>query len=426
MPDRRAVPTLDRMREIATLLGDPQRTYPVLHLTGTNGKGSTAAMATALLAAMGLSVGTYTSPNLSSVNERLAIRGDPIGDTAFADLLGSLADIEALVSERLTRFELLTAAAFAWFSDEAVDAAVIEVGLGGTWDATNIVDATVAVITNISYDHTEVLGPTLEGIAADKSGIVKAGSRVVIGERDPGLVEVIRGRAEAAGAADLWVAGRDFDCTENRVAVGGRLVTLRTPGGHYPDVLVPLHGPHQGRNAATALAAVEAFFDRPLDPGVVEEAFAQVQVPGRIEVLGRHPLTVVDGAHNVAGMEALARALAEEFSVDGPRVAVIGMLRGRDPLAMVAALGVAGLDTVVTCAPDSPRALTATDVAEAARALGVRAIVGGSVGDALALAEPMVGDDGMLLVAGSLYVVTEAREILLGSERARHDPRPSQ
>ena len=269
MPTRRTLPSLERMRALAALLGDPQTAYPVIHITGTNGKGSTAAMTTSLLAAMGLRVGTYTSPNLSRVNERIARNGEPIDDEAFVDVLDSLSRIESLMDEPPTRFELLTAAALTWFADEAVDIAVVEVGLGGTWDCTNIVHGAVSVITNISYDHTEVLGPTLEDIARDKAGIIKSGGRVVVGETDPTLLALFRTAADAAGAQEFWARDIDFACTSNRVAVGGRLVDLRTPGAAYGELLVPLHGSHQGDNAACALAAAEAFFDAPLPEDVV-------------------------------------------------------------------------------------------------------------------------------------------------------------
>ena len=412
VPSRRALPTLDRMRQLVHLLGDPQRTYPSVHLTGTNGKGSTAAMTTALLGAMGLTVGTYTSPNLARVNERLARAGEPIDDRSLTEVLGSLALLEPLMDERATRFELLTAAAFAWFAEVAVDAAVVEVGVGGTWDATNVVDAQVAVLTNVSYDHTEILGPTLEGIAADKAGIVKPGATVVVGETDPRLVQVVRTVADEAGAAQVWVRGEEFDCTANRLAVGGRLVDLRTPGRRYGEVLVPLHGAHQGVNAACALAAAEAFFGAPLDEDVVGEGFGAAQVPGRLELLGRRPLCLVDGAHNVAGTEALAQSLRADFSVDGARVAVVGMLSGRDPSAMLAPLAAAGIGTVIACAPDSPRALPAEVVAEAARALGAEVSVAGSVEDAVTTARSLVDEDGLVLVTGSLYVVAAARAVL--------------
>jgi dihydrofolate synthase / folylpolyglutamate synthase len=376
-------------------------------------------MATALLGAMGLRAGTYTSPNLSRVNERLSLAGEPIDDDTFTEVLGSLAVLEPMLQERPTRFELLTAAALRWFSDEAVDVAVVEVGLGGTWDCTNVVDGTVAVLTNVSYDHTEVLGPTLEGIARDKAGIAKAGSTVVIGETDPDLVAIVRAVADQAGAGEIWVRGEEFDCTANRLAVGGRLLDLRTPGAAYGELLLPLHGPHQGVNAACAVAAVEAFFGGPLSDEVVAEGLAAVRVPGRLEVVGRRPLCLVDGAHNVGGTEALAAALVEGFVGEGSgpsageAVAVVGMLGGRDPSAMLAPLQSAGIGTVVTCAPRSPRALTAEVVAEAARALGMQALTADSVTEAVTTARAMVPPEGLLVVTGSLYVVAEARALLL-------------
>jgi dihydrofolate synthase / folylpolyglutamate synthase len=413
MPSRRSLPTLDRMRKLMDLLGDPQQAYPAVHITGTNGKGSTAAMTTALLAARGLSVGTYTSPNLSRVNERIARNGEPIEDGALVEVFESLARLERLADDVPTRFELLTAAALAWFADEAVDVAVIEVGLGGRWDSTNVVDGEVSILTNVSFDHTEVLGPTLEDIARDKSGIFKEGGRVVIGETDPTLVAQLVEAAQAAGASEVWVRGRDFACTANRLAVGGRLIDVRTPGAAYGELLVPLHGAHQGDNASCALAAVEAFFGSPLDDDVVEQAFASVRVPGRLEVVGRHPLVVVDGAHNVAGMIMLARALVEEFSVDGEAQAVVGMLSGRDPSAMLEALLTAGVRSVVACAPNSPRALPAEVVAEAAAGLGMEASVAASPADAVALAMSRAGPDDRIVVCGSLYVVADARRLLV-------------
>lgn len=412
LPSRRALPTLERVRELMTALGDPQLAYPAVHLTGTNGKGSTAAMVTSLLGAMGLGVGTYTSPNLSRVNERLARDGEPIDDVSFTEVLGVLALAEPAMRHRPTRFELLTAAAFRWFADVAVDVAVVEVGVGGTWDATNVIDAAVAVLTNVSYDHTDILGPTLEGIARDKAGIVKPGSTVVVGETAPGLVSEIRRVADEAGASELWVRGEEFDCTSNRLAVGGRLLDLRTPGTVYRDVAVPLHGAHQGLNAACALAAVEAFFGRPLDRDVVTDGFAAVRVPGRLEVVARRPLVMVDGAHNVAGAEVLAAAL-DDFSVDGEAVAVVGMLGGRDPLAMLAPIAAAGVRTLVACAPSSPRAQAPEVVAEAGEALGMRVVVEAAVADAVGTGRALAGDEGLVVVTGSLYVVAEARAVLV-------------
>jgi dihydrofolate synthase/folylpolyglutamate synthase len=415
MPRRRALPSLERMRALTALLDEPQDSIPTVHVTGTNGKGSTSAMVTNLLMARGLSVGTYTSPNLHVVQERLARNAQPIDDESLAGVLTELALLEPLLEQRPTRFELLTAAALSWFAAEAVDAMVIEVGLGGTWDSTNVVHADVAVLTNVSFDHTDVLGSSLEEIAADKSGIVDAGSTVVVGETRPELVAIVEERAATRGAGPVWVAGRDFGCRSNLVAVGGRLVTLWTPGRTYDDVLVPLHGAHQGDNAACALAAAEAFFGAPLDPDVVEEAFAAVRVPGRLEVLGRHPLLLVDGAHNAAGMTALGHALTEEFAVEGRSVAVVGMLSGRDPSAMLAPLAEAGVGTVVACTPVSPRAMAPEDVAEAAVALGLATFVEPEVRDALRAAREMVDADGLVVVAGSLYVVGTARADVLAA-----------
>jgi dihydrofolate synthase/folylpolyglutamate synthase len=411
MPRRRALPSLDRMRALTSLLGEPQDSIPSIHITGTNGKGSTSAMITMLLMAKGLSVGTYTSPNLHRVSERLARDGEPIDDESFTSVLHELALLETLLpeSDRPTRFELLTAAALSWFATEAVDVMVVEAGLGGTWDCTNVVHGDVAVLTNVSYDHTDVLGPTLEGIAADKAGIIEPGSHVVLGELAPELAGIVVGHAEQVGAASVWQAGQDFGLESNRLAVGGRLVTAWTPGGRYEDVLVPLHGAHQGRNAAVALAAVEAFFGEPLATEVVEAALAAVRVPGRLEVLGRHPLLVMDGAHNAAGMAALADALREEFAVDGTSVAVVGMLSGRDPSAMLAPLADAGVGAVVACRPESPRAMPVTEVVDAARALGFAVHAEPDVRDALRLARSLVDADGLVVVAGSFYVVGTAR-----------------
>jgi len=415
MPTRLAAPTLRRMEALCRLLGDPELACPVIHLTGTNGKGSTARILSELLGAKGLTVGTYTSPDLHGVNERITRAGEPIGDHDLAEVLGALADIEPLLTERLNRFELLTAAAFRFFADSPVDVAVVEVGLGGRWDATNVVQPEVAVVTNVSYDHVEVLGPTLLDIAREKAGIVKPGCRLVVGETAPELVAVFQAAADTQGVVETWVRGEDFDCDDSRVAVGGRVLDVRTPGAHYPEVYLPLHGAHQAVNAACALAAAEAFFAAPLAPEVVEDAMAAVEVPGRLEVVGHSPLVVLDGAHNVAGAEALSAALAEEFSTEGETVVVIGMLHGRDPSAMLQALLPAGVRTIVACTAPSPRALSAAEVAEAARALGLRAQATDTVAGAVALARGRVPDDGILVVTGSLYVVAEARTLLVGS-----------
>jgi dihydrofolate synthase/folylpolyglutamate synthase len=416
MPTRLRAPTLERITELCAVLGDPETTFPALHLTGTNGKGSTARILTELLLAQGLSVGTYTSPNLARVNERLARNGEPIPDDDLAEVLRALSLVEPMLEARPSRFELLTAAALRWFADSPVDVAVVEVGLGGRWNATNVVRGDVVAVTNVSYDHVEVLGPTLLDIAREKSGIVKPGSLVVVGETDPELVAVFVDAAGHAGARGVWVRGRDFACDGNQLAVGGRLLDLRTPGARYDELYLPLHGAHQGDNAALALAVAEGFFGAPLSADVVGAALASVRAPGRLEVVGRNPLVMLDGAHNVAGARALAGALAE-LHPGGGIVAVVGLLRGRDPSAILDALASGGVRSIVACTAPSPRAVPAAEIAEAGRALGMGAVSTDTVVDALTLARAEVPDDGMLVVTGSLYVVAEARALLVGSSR---------
>lgn len=396
---------LDAMRNLCEVLGDPQHAQPTVHITGTNGKGSVARMVTALLGAHDLTVGTFTSPDLESINERIARNGEPISDDQLAEVLSDLAALEPLLDHRPSRFELLVGAALRWFSDEAVQAAVVEVGLLGRWDATNVVDAEVAVLTNVGYDHTDGQGDWRRRIAEEKAGIVQPGSTFVLGETAPELADVFA----ATPAALTWVRGIDFACTRSEVAVGGRLLDLRTPGATYEDVFVPLHGPHQGHNAAIALAAVEAFFERPAAPEVVEEAFASVRTPGRFEVLGHEPLVVLDGAHNPDGARALAATLDEGFSVAGERRLVVGVLEGRDPRDLLGTLRAGEAAEVVCCSPDSPRALPAEALADMVRDLGGRARTAPSVGDALRLALDAASADDVVVVTGSLYTVGAAR-----------------
>ncbi len=418
MPTRAKAPTLERIRAICRLLGDPERAVPAIHITGTNGKGSTAKMLTSLLMSNGLTVGTYTSPNLARVNERIARNDEPICDDDLVEVLRTLSMVEPMLPERSSRFELLTAAAFWWFADTAVDAAVVEVGLGGRWDATNVIEPEVSVVTNVSYDHVEILGPTLQDIAGEKAGVIKPGCRVVIGETKPELLEIFCGTAESVGALETWVRDEEFACVSNRLAVGGRLLDVRTPATSYEDLYMPLHGAHQGDNAAVALAAAEAFFGTALSGEVVEEGFATVQIPGRLEVVGREPLIVLDGAHNVAGAEAVARALIEEFPASEDSVVIVGMLAGRDPSAMLQTLATAGVRTVVACTAPSPRALPADQIAEAARASGLSAAVAETATEALALGLSKVAVGGRLVVTGSLYVVADVRALLVPADQS--------
>jgi dihydrofolate synthase/folylpolyglutamate synthase len=393
------------MRELCHVLGDPQDHQDAVHVTGTNGKGSVARMVTALLGAHDLPVGTYTSPHLERINERISRNGEPISDDALAAVLTDLAALEGLLEHRPSYFELLTAAALRWFSDEAVAAAVVEVGLLGRWDATNVVDGVVAVLTNVGQDHTDGVGDWRRRVAEEKAGIVKEGSTFVLGERDPALEPIF----QSTPARQIWRRDDDFGCAANHLAVGGRLLDLRTPGATYDDVFLALHGEHQGDNAAVALAAAEAFFDRPLDDGLVREAFASVRNPGRFEVVGRDPLVVLDGAHNPDGAAAVAATLAEDFAVTGARRLVVGVLDGRDPAELLTLLGAADAAEVICCAPDSPRALPAADLAAVVAALGGTPRVVDGVGRAVEVALDDAQADDVVLVTGSLYTVGAAR-----------------
>jgi len=406
---RASAPTLERVRALCDVMGDPQQQYPIVHLTGTNGKTSTARIVTRLLMAKGLAVGTYTSPDLERINERLAWNDAPISDAAFAELIESLAGLEPLVSEHPSRFDLLTAAAFRWFADIAVDAAVLEVGLGGQWDATNVADGQVAVITSIGLDHTEFLGPTRRHVAAEKVGIVKPGATLVVGELDDEVGDILT----TTIAARTLVLGRDFACTDNRVAHGGRLVSIRTPGASYDDIFLPLHGAHQAANAACALAATEAFFDAPLGSDVVEEGFAAVTSPGRLEVVGRRPLVLLDGVKNAEGARASMATIDEEFGTPTRRVIVIGLLRGRDPAEVLSEFRVADAASVITCPAPSPRTVPAAVLADVARTLGAQAEAAPSVTEAIARGLAVAEPDDLLLITGSQYVVGAARTVLV-------------
>jgi dihydrofolate synthase/folylpolyglutamate synthase len=321
-----------------------------------------------------------------------------------------------------SHFEIMTAGAFRWFADEAVDVAVVEVGLGGTWDATNVVDAEVAVITNVALDHTEYLGTTRAEIASDKSGIIKPGSAVVLGETDPALVRIFEARASQS----VLRRDVDFGVRNNVLSVGGRALDLYTPEGAYTDVFLALHGAYQGDNAAIALATAELFVGAPMPQDIVAEAFATVQSPGRLEVVGRNPLILLDGAHNLAGATALRHALDDEFG-GGARTIVIGMMREKEPRPMLEALGIdGGFEGLLVCCPaPSPRALAPALVAGAARGLGVaeeRVEVVDSVTEAVSTALLATPDDGEIVVTGSLYVVGAARAVLVargpnGTER---------
>lgn len=402
-------PSLDNINTFMDLMGQPHLSYPVIHITGTNGKGSTTQIITQLLIAHGLQVGTYTSPHLETLTERISRNNEPISEQDFADCVAAIADIEVIGGVRPSYFEVMTAAAFRYFADTAVDVAVIEVGMLGRWDATNVVNSAVAVITNIALDHTEFAGPRLEDIAYEKVGISKPGSVLVVGDTNEELREIWN----AAESTAVLLRGNDFEISENELAVGGRMIDVRTERAVYKELPLPLHGQHQGDNASIALTAVEEFFGNVLDAEVVREGFAAVKMPGRFEVLGRGPLVVIDGAHNPAGADVCAQVFFDDFSPEGKRILVVGALKGRDPQMLLSALRADEFDVVICCTAPSPRGVGANDLASAAKQMGCeQVVVCETVEAACDKALNIAREEDAVLVAGSLYVVGSARTFL--------------
>ena len=321
-PEHDIEPSLDRIRMLLDILGDPQNTFPTVHITGTNGKTSTARMIDAVLTAFGVRVGRFTSPHLIDVRERMSIEGAPISREAFIAAWNDIAPYVEMVDTksvanggvRLSFFEVFTALALVAFADHPVDAGVIEVGMGGTWDATNLVEAGVSVIMPIDLDHTKWLGSTIREIAEEKAGIIKPGQIVVIAEQPEEALEVLLDRAREVDAI-VRLEGRDFEVIDRQMGVGGQLVTVRTPSATYTDVFVPLFGEHQAHNAAAALVGVEAFMGgRALDAKIVENGMMTATSPGRLQVVRTSPTILVDAAHNPAGARVLADALDDSFA----------------------------------------------------------------------------------------------------------------
>ncbi len=399
---------LEAITELMDLSGRPHEAYRVVHITGTNGKGSTTRFASAMMTTAGLSVGAFTSPNIERINERLAYNGESISDEEFGRVIGLLADLEPLMSTKPGRWDLLTAAALVWFADQGVDVAVIEVGMLGRFDSTNIVEADVAVITNIGKDHTDGAEGWQVEVCSEKAGIIKADSHVVLGSPSLGSGE-LRDVIDREPRRDIWVAGQDFVLTQNLPAVGGRVIDVETPHSSYEQLHVPFHGEHQGENLTTAIATVEALFGRGLDQDVVEEAVAQVELPARFEVISRDPTVVLDGAHNPDGARQAKATLDEEFARLGSWVLVFGMLVGKDPGEMLQSIDAADFDAVIVTQPNWSRAVPAVDVAEAAKALGIAVEVVADANEALSRAKAVTSGDDLVLVSGSLYVVGEVR-----------------
>jgi dihydrofolate synthase / folylpolyglutamate synthase len=408
------VPDLDRIRGLAELLDHPERTYPSIHVTGTNGKTTTARLIGRILCAHGLAAGIYTSPHLSSVTERLALCDDDIPEGEFAETYAHLRPYLEEVDrrgERVTYFETLTAMAYLWFADKPVEAAVFEVGMGGEWDATNLIPSRVAVFCSIDLDHPE-LGSTVEEVAREKAGIIKEGATVVVQDPGPDALGVIQARAEEAGAT-LVLRDRDYRLTERIPAVGGQQVAVAGLHAAYEDVAIPLHGLHQAENAATAVVAAEAFLGRALSEEPLREALGGATAPGRLEVTSRHPLVVLDGAHNPDAARALASSLPEAFTWDRLHL-VVGVLATKDARGILDALAGLAPDAAYACASSNPKALPAERMATACREAGMVASAYGSVGQALDAAEEAAGETDLVLVTGSLYTVADARPRFAG------------
>ena len=402
--------SLDRMRSLVGVLGDPQTAYPVIHLTGTNGKGSTARMLEAILRGHGLSVGLYTSPHLEALNERLVWDGRPIGDEELAEVFAELASLEPLVDGEPTWFELVTAAAFAWFAQQAVDVAVVEVGLLGRYDATNVADGLVAVVTNVGQDHTDGARRLARGHRRGEGRDRQARLHARAGRGRPGAAGDLRGRGPRADLAPGPGLRRREQPGGRRRA--GSSTCARRPGV-LEDVFLPVHGAHQGENLALAVAAAEAFFDRPLDRGGGRRSpWPSLKIPGRFEIMGREPLVVLDGAHNPDGVAALTTTLHDDFADVTSTIVVLGMLAGRDPDAMIEALELTAYDVVICTTRPSPRALPAAEVAEAVARAGLEVEVVPDVAEAFERAKAMATSEDRIIVTGSLYVVGAARSSL--------------
>ena len=321
-PEHDIDPTLDRVKLALDILGDPQNSYPSIHITGTNGKTSTSRMIDSLLTAFGMKTGRFTSPHLLDVRERISLEGHPITREGFVRAWEDIEPYVGMVDERsaqeggprLSFFEVFTIMAYAAFADYPVDAAVVEVGMGGRWDATNVIDAGVSVITPIALDHTKWLGSTIEEIAREKAGIIKPGQVVVIMAQEEEVLDILLEQARSVDAI-ARVEGRDFEVVDRQMGVGGQMVTIRTPSAVYEDVFVPLFGQYQAHNAAAALVAVEAFMGgRGLDGRIVEQGLMNASSPGRMQVVRHSPTIIVDAAHNPAGAATVREAVESSFA----------------------------------------------------------------------------------------------------------------
>ena len=426
-PETKLEPSLDRIRAFTELLGEPQSSFRVVHLTGTNGKTSTSRMIETLLRALDLRTGRFTSPHLERMSERISVDGEPLDDEAFVRAFNEIAAYTHLVDSEqdhpLSFFETIVGMAYSTFADAPVDVAVVEVGMGGGWDATNVVDADVAVVLPVAVDHAKYLGDDAVTIAAEKAGIIKAGSIAILAEQTPEVAAVLLERATEVGAT-VAREGMEFGVLARTPAVGGQMLMLKGLRGTYDDVFLPLYGAHQAQNAAVALAAVEAFAGTdPLDEDLVRAAFAEVTSPGRLEIIRRSPTILLDAAHNPHGAEAVGAALEDSFSFS-PVVGVIGVMEDKDHEGLLNAFE-PHLTYVVCTQNSTPRSMSAARLGRAAAEIfgedrvSVVPDLAEAIDRAATLAEAGAAVDvsigaGAVLITGSVVTVGEARTMLKG------------
>ena len=408
------------------LLGNPERATPVIQVAGTNGKGSTCIMIDALLRSAGLRTGRFASPHLSDARERICIDGQPLSEARFAEAWQEVEPFVRMVDEQqldgiaMTFFEVITGMAYAAFADTPVDVAVVEVGLGGRWDATSVADPQVAVVTPVGADHTHILGDSLEKIAAEKAGIIKPGATVVLSGQEPAAARVLLAQAVEAGDV-VRAEGPDFGVLERRPAVGGQVIRIESAGGPLGDLFLPLHGAYMARNAALAVAAVEAFLGgQPLAPEIIEEGLASVVAPARLELARTSPAIVIDTAHNPQAAQATIDACQEAFAFQ-PLIGVVAMMADKDTSGVLEIFASAMDQVVVTRAQGTPRALPAEELARAAEDFWPAGKVhqAPAMPDALELATLLADAAGPgtgVLVAGSLIAAGQARDLLVAEQ----------
>lgn len=426
-PEHRVAPSLDRIRALTDVLGDPQKAYPVIHITGTNGKGSTALMIDALLRALGLRTGRFSSPHLSDITERISLDGQPISTERFDATWSEISPYVDLVDRQqlggvpMTFFEVITGMAYAAFADAPVDVAIVEVGLGGSWDATNVADASVAVVTPIDLDHTHLLGNSVTEITTEKAGIIKPGAQAVLAGQSAEAATVLMQRVTDAGAL-VQREGIEFGVLERAMGVGGQQLKLQSSQGSIDQIFLPLYGEHQAANAALALAATETFLGlKAVEPEVAREGFAQVRAPGRLEVVRRSPPVILDAGHNPHGARTAAAAIDESFEFT-PLVGVLAVMRDKDAEGLLRAYADRLASVVVTQVASTDRGLPAAELGElAAGIFGAERVhvhprMDDAIDAAIGLAETEGATAPGVLITGSVVAVGEARTLLVGAD----------